>query len=136
MNKHSDYDMLYQLIVLIYVAINPPSCLLLSRLSSSSQAESQNPRWSMILKSTNTHLQCTYLLYIALTIYSMHIKLYFSFIYYLQIFKYSFVFADSVSAVALSSLFISYIDTYITSNRKNDLKFRFNSQISLYKFKI
>lgn len=131
MNKHSDYDMLYQLVILIYVAINPPSCLLLSRLSSSSQAESHNPRWSMILES---HIM--YIFTLHSTIYSMHIKLYFSFIYYLQIFKYSFVFADSVSAVALSSLFISYIDTYTTSNRKNDLKFRFNSQISLYKFKI
>lgn len=131
MNKHSDYDMLYQLIVLIYVAINPPSCLLLSQLSSSSQAESHKPRWSMILES-----HTMYIFTLHSTIYSMHIKLYFSFIYYLQIFKYSFVFADSVSAVALSSLFISYIDTYTTSNRKNDLKFRFNSQISLYKFKI
>lgn len=52
----------------------------------------------------------------------MHIILNFSFIYYLQIFKYSFVFADSVSAVALSSLFISYIDTYTTSNRKKRFK--------------
>lgn len=134
MNKHSDYDMLYQLVILIYVAISPPSCLFYLDCRLVPKLNHISPMIDDIKVHKHTLTMHIFTLYS--TIYSMHIKLYFSFIYYLQIFKYSFVFADSVSAVALSSLFISYIDTYTTSNRKNDLKFRFNSQISLYKFKI
>lgn len=62
-----------------------------------------------------------YLLFIALSIQCGLPIILFLFIYYLQIFKYSFVFADSVSAVALSTLFISYIDT-LSAVPKSDLK--------------